>query len=40
MQRPLDGLRIWLQAHNAVVMSVLLLVLGVVLSGRGLGALL
>lgn len=35
----LDRLRGWLNANNATVMAVLLLVLGVVLFGRGLGGL-
>lgn len=33
----LDRLRVWLNANNATVMAVLLLVLGVVLLGQGLG---
>jgi threonine/homoserine/homoserine lactone efflux protein len=40
MQHPLDELKTWLQANNAAVMSVLLLVIGVALFGKGLGALL
>lgn len=36
MQRPLDELRQWLTANNAVVMAVMLLVLGVVIIGNGL----
>jgi threonine/homoserine/homoserine lactone efflux protein len=36
---PLEELRVWLQQSNAAVMSVLLLVLGVVLVGKGLGGL-
>lgn len=35
----LDRLRVWLNANNATVMAVLLLVLGVVLLGQGLGGL-
>jgi Sap, sulfolipid-1-addressing protein len=35
--RTLDGLRTWLNANNATVMAVLLLVIGVVLIGKGLG---
>jgi hypothetical protein len=35
--RALDGLRTWLDANNATVMAVLLLVIGVVLFGKGLG---
>jgi threonine/homoserine/homoserine lactone efflux protein len=39
--RTLDGLRTWLNANNATVMAaVLLLVIGVVLFGKGLGGLL
>jgi threonine/homoserine/homoserine lactone efflux protein len=37
MREPLDELRGWLQDHNAAVMSVLLLVIGVALIGKGLG---
>ena len=40
MQHPLDELKSWLQANNTAVMSVLLLVIGVALFGKGLGALL
>ena len=36
MQEPLDELRVWLSANNAVVMAVLLLVIGVVIVGKGL----
>ena len=39
MQQPLDELRRWLTANNATVMSVLLLVLGVAILGKGLGGL-
>ena len=39
MGGPLDELRVWLQANSAAVMSVLLLVIGVVLIGKGLGGL-
>jgi threonine/homoserine/homoserine lactone efflux protein len=35
----LDELKDWLQAHNAAVMSVLLLVIGAVLVGKGIGGL-
>jgi hypothetical protein len=35
----LDGWKAWLQAHNAAVMTVLLLVVGVVLLAKGLGLL-
>jgi hypothetical protein len=38
-KRTLDGWKSWLSEHNAVVMTVLLLVLGVVLVGKGLGGL-
>ncbi len=37
MRGPLEELRAWLQQSNAAVMSVLLLVIGVVLVGKGLG---
>lgn len=40
MQQPLDELRQWLTANNAVVMTVLMLVIGVVIAGKGLGGLL
>jgi hypothetical protein len=40
MRAPLDELRGWLQVNNATVMSVLLMVIGVTLVGKGLGALL
>jgi threonine/homoserine/homoserine lactone efflux protein len=40
MQHPLDELKTWLQANNTAVMNVLLLVIGVALFGKGLGALL
>lgn len=33
----LDGVKTWLTAHNAAVMSVLLLVIGVSLLGKGIG---
>jgi threonine/homoserine/homoserine lactone efflux protein len=36
----LDGWKAWLEEHNATVMTVLLLVLGVAIVGKGLGALL
>jgi hypothetical protein len=38
--RALDGLRTWLNANNVTVMAVLLLVIGVVVFGKGLGGLL
>lgn len=37
--RALNSLRTWLNANNATVMAVLLLVIGVVLFGKGLGGL-
>jgi threonine/homoserine/homoserine lactone efflux protein len=37
--RVLNGLRTWLNANNATVTAVLLLVIGVVLFGKGLGGL-
>ena len=39
LRGPLEELRVWLQQSNAAVMSVLLLVIGVVLIGKGLGGL-
>ncbi|GAA4361414.1 GAP family protein [Angustibacter luteus] len=39
MRDPLDELKVWLQANNVAVMSVLLLVIGVVLVGKGLAGL-
>ncbi|WP_084964363.1 GAP family protein [Thermoactinospora rubra] len=39
MRGPLDGLRGWLAHNNATVMFVLLLVIGVLLVGKGLGGL-
>ena len=36
LKDPLDRLRAWLAANNATIMSVLLLVLGVVLIGKGI----
>ena len=39
LSRPLDELKIWLEVNNATVMSVLLLVIGVVLIGKGIGGL-
>ncbi|MGW0478069.1 GAP family protein [Nonomuraea sp. NPDC003214] len=40
MRAPLDRLKSWLERDNATVMFVLLLVIGVVLIGKGLGGLL
>jgi len=37
MRPRLEGLRTWLEAHNAAVMTVLLLVIGAALIGKGLG---
>jgi hypothetical protein len=37
--RVLNGLRTWLNANNSTVTAVLLLVIGVVLFGKGLGGL-
>jgi hypothetical protein len=37
MRGTLDNLKVWLQANNAAVMSVLLLVMGAVVLGKGLG---
>ncbi|MEP9363432.1 GAP family protein [Nocardioides sp. CN2-186] len=39
MRNPLDELRVWLGDNNATVMSVLVLVIGVVLIGKGIGGL-
>ena len=39
MARPLESLRDWLEQNNATVMAVLLLVIGVVLLGKGIGGL-
>lgn len=39
IQEPLDELRRWLTVNNATVMSVLLLVIGVVILGKGIGGL-
>jgi threonine/homoserine/homoserine lactone efflux protein len=36
----LDGWKAWLEANNATVMTVLLVVMGVAIAGKGLGALL
>ena len=38
MAAPLESLRQWLVEHNAAVMAVLLLVIGVVLIGKGIGS--
>jgi threonine/homoserine/homoserine lactone efflux protein len=38
MAAPLESLRVWLVAHNAVVMAVLLLLIGVTMIGKGLGS--
>ena len=39
MQQPLDDMRQWLTVNNATVMSVLLLVIGFAILGKGLGGL-
>ena len=39
LRGPLDKLESWLRAHNTAVMSVLVLVIGVTLIGKGVGAL-
>ena len=39
MRGPLDAMKAWLQAKNTTVMSVLILVIGVVLIGKGIGGL-
>lgn len=38
LRAPLDALRGWLAQQNALIMAVLLLVLGVVLIGKGIGS--
>ena len=38
MAGPLDSLRVWLLANNATIMTVLLLVIGVVLIGKGIAS--
>jgi uncharacterized membrane protein len=37
MRAPLDRAKSWLEANNAAVMSVLFLVIGAVLVGKGIG---
>ncbi|GAA1858318.1 GAP family protein [Microbacterium koreense] len=37
LREPLDRLRLWLSRENAVIMAVLLLVIGVMLIGKGIG---
>ncbi len=39
LREPLQHLKVWLQANNATVMAVLILVIGVALFGKGLGGL-
>jgi len=39
LSQPLQDLKAWLQANNATVMAVLILVIGVALFGKGLGGL-
>lgn len=39
LRAPLDELKQWLQANNATVIAVLMLVIGVVLIGKGIGGL-
>lgn len=39
MEEPLDSLRAWLTQNNATVMAVLLLVIGVVMIGKGIAGL-
>ncbi|PZT95511.1 MAG: hypothetical protein DI630_24185 [Gordonia sp. (in: high G+C Gram-positive bacteria)] len=39
LRRPLDSLKSWLQDNNTAVMSVLILVIGAVLIGKGIGGL-
>ena len=37
LREPLAKLKVWLQDNNTTVMSVLILVVGVVLIGKGIG---
>ena len=39
MRGPLDNMKAWLQDNNATVMAVLMLVIGVVLIGKGISGL-
>jgi hypothetical protein len=39
MRAPLDAAKAWLQANNATVMAVLILVIGAVLIGKGISGL-
>jgi hypothetical protein len=39
MRGPLDSMKAWLQENNATVMSALILVIGVVLVGKGISGL-
>lgn len=39
LRAPLDALKQWLQTNNAIVMAVLILVIGIVLIGKGIGGL-
>ncbi|PYE17488.1 Sap-like sulfolipid-1-addressing protein [Williamsia limnetica] len=39
LRAPLDALKQWLQTNNATVMAVLILVIGIVLIGKGIGGL-
>ena len=39
MERPLDELRTWLTANNAMVMALVLLVIGTAILGKGIGGL-
>ena len=39
MRGPLDAMKAWLEENNATVMAVLILVIGVVLIGKGIGGL-
>lgn len=38
LRAPLDALRGWLARENAVIMTVLLLVIGVSMIGKGIGS--
>jgi len=38
MRAPLESMRAWLGQNNAAVMTVLLLVIGIVVIGKGIGS--
>ena len=39
LRDPMDRLKVWLEANNATVMGVLILVMGAVLIGKGISGL-